>query len=167
HFGPGATVDSAPSTNEDLVVPHKEWAALDQVISEQQLKGQNMKLAVRTLNDYFLGHFTYRSWQRGGRTLNPNETPLSRFLLRTPSGHCEYFATAGVLLLRRIGIPARYAVGYAVHEGSGSKFVVRQRDAHAWCLVWNDHSRTWQDFDFTPGSWIEAEAIRSSRFQWF
>jgi transglutaminase-like putative cysteine protease len=48
-----------------------------------------------------------------------NETPLARFLLRTRSGHCEYFATATVLLLRQLGIPARYAVGYAVHEASG------------------------------------------------
>jgi hypothetical protein len=90
---------------------------------------------------------------------------LSRFLLRTRSGHCEYFATATVLLLRQLGIPARYAVGYAVHECAGGKYVVRQRDAHAWCLVWNESSGIWQDFDTTPALWVKAEADRASPLQ--
>src|SRR5262249_43284954 len=79
---------------------------------------------------------------------------------------CEYFATATTLLLRQDGIPARYAVGYAVHENSsGRKYVVRQRDAHAWCLVWDEEKGSWQDFDTTPASWLEAEGMRVSRFQ--
>ena len=69
------------------------------------------------------------------------------------------------MLLRQLGIPARYAVGYAVHETSGRKYVVRQRDAHAWCLVWNATSETWQDFDTTPASWVAAEASRASPMQ--
>ena len=43
-------------------------------------------------------------------------TPLADFLLRTRSGHCEYYATATVLLLRAAGIPARYAHANAVHN---------------------------------------------------
>jgi hypothetical protein len=97
--------------------------------------------------------------------MSTNETPLSRFLLNTRKGHCEYFATAGALLLRFAGIPTRYAVGYAVHEGSGQKYVVRQRDAHAWCLVWDKLSQTWLDFDPTPASWVAAEAQRASVLQ--
>ncbi len=104
-------------------------------------------------------------WQEQDHSSNTNETPLARFLLHTRSGHCEYFATATVLLLRQLDIPARYAVGYAVHEASGNKFVVRQRDAHAWCLVWNEDKQLWQDFDTTPGSWVQAEAQRASPLQ--
>jgi hypothetical protein len=69
------------------------------------------------------------------------------------------------LLLRRAGIPARYAVGYAVHEGAGQKYVVRQRDAHAWCLVWDKDEGRWRDFDPTPPSWVAAESERDSRWQ--
>ena len=69
------------------------------------------------------------------------------------------------MLLRQLRIPARYAVGYAVHEASGNKYVVRQRDAHAWCLVWNETARTWQDFDTTPASWVKAEGDRASPMQ--
>jgi hypothetical protein len=86
--------------------------------------------------------------------------------LSSRSGHCEYFATATVLLLRELHIPARYAVGYAVHETSGKGYVVRERDAHAWCLAWDSREKIWKDFDTTPGSWIAAEEQRASAWQW-
>jgi hypothetical protein len=71
-----------------------------------------------------------------------------------------------VLLLRKLGFEARYAVGYAVQEKAGDrKFVGRQRDAHAWCLVWNKDKGVWQDFDATPATWVEAEAAHASAFQ--
>jgi hypothetical protein len=71
-----------------------------------------------------------------------------------------------VLLLRELKIPARYAVGYAVHEKSGKGYVVRERDAHAWCLVWNSRKKRWEDFDTTPASWIAEENRRASPLQW-
>ncbi|HWH69656.1 MAG TPA: transglutaminase domain-containing protein, partial [Candidatus Sulfotelmatobacter sp.] len=146
-------------------VPSRETKALDQVIADLHLKEQSPQQAIRTLTAFFLDKFTYSTWQETPRWRRSQETPLSRFLLSTRSGHCEYFATSGVLLLRRLGIPTRYAVGYAVHEGSGRKYVVRQRDAHAWCLVWDERTGLWQDVDFTPASWVEAEAQRASLFQ--
>jgi hypothetical protein len=72
-----------------------------------------------------------------------------------------------VLLLRELGIPARYAVGYAVHEPSGHGYVMRERDAHAWCLAWNEHNKTWENFDTTPASWVAEENKRASIMQWF
>jgi len=166
-YAPGPTIDSPANTNEDLNVPPREQPALDQVISELQLKPSDRKQALRTLSAFFqdTDKFHYRPWQDDRGLRFKNETPLASFLLRTRSGHCEYFATATVLLLRQLGIPARYAVGYAVHEGAAGKYVVRQRDAHAWCLVWNEVSGVWQDFDTTPPSWVTAEASRASPMQ--
>jgi hypothetical protein len=171
-YGPGETIDSPPGTSpdpdEDLDVPDREKESLDAVIDQLQLRGAKRDRALRTLGGFFADKFSYSTWQgaRTGRTRGTNETPLSRFLLSTRTGHCEYFATATVLLLRRLEIPARYAVGYAVHEGSGRKYVVRQRDAHAWCLVWDKDTNTWQDFDTTPASWVEVEAKRAAPLQW-
>jgi len=166
-YEPGTTIDSPPDTNLDTHVPEKEKPALDQVIEELQLRHQSRRQVLHTLSAFFqdTNKFSYSTWQEPGRFRGTNETPLSRFLRRTRRGHCEYFATATVLLLRRLEIPARYAVGYAVHEATGSHYVVRQRDAHAWCLVWNPVSATWQDFDTTPASWVEAEAGRASPMQ--
>jgi len=166
-YGPGPTIDSPANMDEDLAVPPREQPALNQVIAELQLKQPSRKQALRTLSAFFQDpdKFHYSAWQGYGGSRTTNETPLSRFLLRTRSGHCEYFASATVLLLRQLGIPARYAVGYAVHEGAGGKFVVRQRDAHAWCLVWNENTGTWQDFDTTPAAWVTAEASPASPMQ--
>jgi len=89
---------------------------------------------------------------------------LSDFLLNSRSGHCEFFATATVLLLRAAGVPARYAVGYSAGEFSKLEnlIVVRGRHAHAWSLVYLNGN--WHNFDTTPSSWQSIEAETVSRF---
>jgi transglutaminase-like putative cysteine protease len=165
-YGPGATHDSGPSAPEDLDVPPLEADALDQVLAQLNLKGKPPETVARELTRFFLANFNYSTWQDAPpRAAGTNETPLGRFLLQTRSGHCEYFATAGTLLLRAAGIPARYAVGYVVHEGSGHKYVVRQRDAHAWCLYWDQQASQWRDLDLTPASWLDIERKRAPAFQ--
>lgn len=167
-YGPGATFDGLPdvSANEvnDLTVPATEAPALDQVIAEMQLNATNASDAEKRLavQAFFAHKFTYTTWLAAPRRGNQTNSPLTRFLLSRRSGHCEFFATATVLLLRELGIPARYALGYAVHEASGSGYVVRERDAHAWCLVWNRESRIWEDLDTTPGSWVAIEGRNAS-----
>ncbi len=168
-YGPGNTIDGPANTNEDLLVPPREIPALDQVIAQLGLQQQTPEQAVKTLNSWFQRQFTYSVYERG-ENARPGrrgavDSPLTRFLLKTHRGHCEYFATAGVLVLRRLGIPTRYAVGYAIHEGTGGKYIARQRDAHAWCLVWNEKHRLWRDIDFTPSVWVQEEGLRASRFQ--
>jgi transglutaminase-like putative cysteine protease len=76
--------------------------------------------------------------------------PVSRFLLSTSAAHCEYFASAAVLLLRCLGVPARYVIGYYAHErDADGRIVVRQRDAHAWAEAWID-GKGWITLDATP-----------------
>jgi len=134
--GRGGTIDAPPDTLEDYLVPGREKYALRQVIDEAHLAGLGRAETLQAIQRFFEARFSYRTWQVPfGRRGITNETALGRFLLKDRSGHCEYFATATVLLLRELKIPARYAVGYAVHEHSGNGYVVRQRDAHAWCLV--------------------------------
>ncbi len=164
--GPGATIDAGPIDAEDVQgVPEGETAALDKVIDELNLRGKTPQQAMQALQSFFATRFTYRLWQDRMEGAITNETALGHFLHTSRSGHCEYFATATVLLLRRLGIPARYAVGYAVHESNGkNSFVVRQRDAHAWAQVY--HHGTWHELDTTPGTWMKAEGQRASAFQW-
>lgn len=164
-YGPGPTADSTP-TDADLDAStrsSKEGSALDAVLEELNLKSKTLDDALFVLRSFFQTKFAYALWDARNVVTRTNETPLSRFLIETRRGHCEYFATATVLLLRKAGFPARYAVGYAVNEASGSGYVVRQRDAHAWCLVWRNGA--WEDFDTTPGGWVAAEAKRRSPFQ--
>jgi hypothetical protein len=169
-YGPGATFDSPPDagTNRmDLTVPANEVPALERVISGLGISGATGPEKLRAIQHFFDTKFSYSVWMGADKMPGTNETALSRFLLQSRSGHCEYFATATVLLLRELGIPARYAVGYAVDERSGRGYVVRERDAHAWCLVWNAAAQTWEDFDTTPASWLAEENKHAPAMQWF
>jgi transglutaminase-like putative cysteine protease len=60
--------------------------------------------------------------------------PIEYFLFTSKKGYCNYYASAEVLMLRSLGIPARLAVGYA--EGDVQQndkyFTVRRKDSHAW-----------------------------------
>lgn len=78
--------------------------------------------------------------------------PVSRFLLSRAPAHCEYFAAAAVLLLRCVGVPSRYVIGYYAHERDITRaLLIRQRDAHAWTEAWID-GRGWITVDATPAS---------------
>jgi len=77
--------------------------------------------------------------------------PTASFLLdENKAAHCEYFASAAAMLLRSLGIPTRYVIGYYVHERDGDATIVRMRDAHAWCESWID-GVGWISVDATPG----------------
>ncbi len=149
-------------TNEDLLVPTNEIPALQQVISRLNLSEKNEDEKLLAINQFFVNNFTYTLRQDPP---TPDSPALARFLLQTRSGYCEYFATATVLLLRQLGIPARYAVGYYVHEAAGHGYVVRERDAHAWCMVWDEKKQVWKNFDTTPPSWVAQGQDTGSIFQ--
>ena len=91
--------------------------------------------------------------------------PIEEFLLERKAGHCEFFATTSVLLLRQMGVPARYVTGYAIQEYNPllDMFVVRRRHAHAWAVAFIDGQ--WQTIDTTPSIWLEAEAEQSTFLQ--
>jgi transglutaminase-like putative cysteine protease len=69
-------------------------------------------------------------------------------------GHCQYFATAAVLLLRRAGHTARCVVGFASDEIADRVVVFRGLHAHAWVEVVNSQGR-WQRVDPTPAVYLE------------
>ncbi len=169
-FGSGEIMDDQPEANEsmpdeDLYVPTNEVASLDKFVSLLKVSDKSDDQKILALGTYFSDNFKYSLWQDTPPIPSTNTTALARFLFETRSGHCEYYATATVLLLREMGIPARYAVGYYVHETSGNSYVVRLRDAHAWCLAWDKKRRLWQNVDTTPPSWVAEEKERGSPLQ--
>ncbi len=158
-FNRNLSFDSLPTEN-DLQIPKQEKPALDKIISQLDIKGKSPSEILNRVDRFFIKNFTY-SLKLANK--ENSSTPLSTFLLQTRSGHCEYFATATTLLLRAAGIPARYAVGYSVHEFSQleNQYIVRNRHAHAWTMVYlNDQ---WQAFDTTPADWTRIEDATASR----
>jgi transglutaminase-like putative cysteine protease len=81
-----------------------------------------------------------------------NKNPLEWVLFEYKQGYCVYYATAEVLMLRSVGVPARMAVGFAQgeYERDSNKYVVRRLDAHAWPEVYFP-GIGWVEFEPTAG----------------
>jgi transglutaminase-like putative cysteine protease len=82
--------------------------------------------------------------------------PIEWFLFDYKKGFCNYYATAEVLMLRSLGIPARIAVGFAqgVYQEEEQHFEVREKESHAWPEV------------YFPGiGWVEFEPTVSQPMQ--
>jgi transglutaminase-like putative cysteine protease len=77
-----------------------------------------------------------------------NRDPLLWVLFDYKKGFCMYYASAEVLMLRSLGIPARLAVGFAEGQYNEEEqtYTVIRTDAHAWPEV------------YFPGiGWVEFE----------
>ncbi len=131
---PGARAQPAPA--EFGSPPAGRDLALDGVTREierlaAEVAGQGpaAERAAR-LEDHLLVEYDYTLDLLGSASANPVED----FLLRWGRGHCEYFASALVLMLRAQGIPARLVTGYLGGEYNPFEgfYVVRQSNAHAW-----------------------------------
>lgn len=130
---------------------------------------------VERLESHFHGNFRY-TLSDVGRT---GDDRLEDFLFRTRAGHCEYFATAMVLMLRSQDVPARLVTGFLGGELNffESYFVVRQSNAHAWVEAYLPDEGRWAVFDPTPPVgrpgltettlWsLAAEAYDNLLFRW-
>jgi len=97
-----------------------------------------------------------RLQQRCSYTLDLTDADADRdgvedFLFHLRRGHCEYFASATTVMCRAVGLRARLATGFRPNEydDDARRYVVRQRDAHAWTEVYTP-SRDWVIVDATP-----------------
>ena len=170
HFNENTSFD-APPTDQDLSLLLEDQVLFKKLATTLNLYGYPPQQILDKIANFFNRHFHYSLYPPSPQDevlkVRKMEWPLERFLYHTKAGHCEYFATATVLLLRTVGIPARYVAGYAVEEFSDleNAYIVRQRHAHAWSLAYLEGR--WQEFDTTPANWLELEAETVSSWQMF
>ncbi len=149
----------APPSRFDLGIPPSEAETVHAVVEKLGITSSAPETALKRITGYFEQGFEY------SLVLSSPDgvaAPVSRFLSKTRSGHCEYFASASVLMLRAAGIPARYVKGYAVHEFSEleNQYLIRERDAHAWATAYVNGQ--WRTLDTTPeGYTFRGEGGRS------
>ncbi len=88
----------------------------------------------------------------------PQGKDLALWLLNeSDTGYCVHFATATTLMLRSMGIPARYVSGYCVEAKSDSvKTIVTSDNAHAWVEYFDDNIG-WVPLEATPPSFTVPE----------
>ena len=83
------------------------------------------------------GKYTYNL--EYDQTLDKQEDVVVSFLYEYKQGICQHFASAGVVMFRSLGIPARYVGGlYAGNVEGGEWTVVVANAAHAWVEIYQD-----------------------------
>ncbi len=84
---------------------------------------------------------------------DPTRSPLIDFLFHLRKGHCEYFATAHVVMCHALGVRARLATGFSVagSPADDGSYLIRQRHAHAWTEVYTPQT-DWFIVDATPAA---------------
>ena len=95
----------------------------------------------------------------GRYTLSPYVIPADEdfalyFLQESRQGYCIHFATAAILMLRALDVPARFVSGFAVivpEENVGKPFRVTDRNAHAWVEVFYSEAG-WVPLEVTPAA---------------
>ncbi len=94
-----------------------------------------------------------------GRYGEVSEHLIDEFWLDRRLGFCEHFASAFVVVMRALGIPARIVTGFqgADRELQDGYLVVRQSQAHAWTEVWIG-GQGWLRID--PTAAVAPERVR-------
>jgi len=78
--------------------------------------------------------------------------PIDWFIFESKEGFCNYYATAEIIMLRSIGIPARLVVGFneGDYQPEDRSYQVKVQNSHAWPEV------------YFPGfGWVEFEPTAS------
>ncbi len=99
--------------------------------------------------------------------------PIEDFISNHRTGHCEYFASALVMMLRSLDVPARLAVGYKGGDFNrvGQYYIVRQLHTHAWVEAYLSSEQVpehqpgvWLRLDPTPQSILNKSLIEELRW---
>lgn len=142
----------------------------DEIVGQEKATRLKRADIVRRLRDHFLkpGAYNYtldfaRVHRQGWRD------PIEDFVANHRSGHCEYFASALVMMLRSQGIPARMVVGFrgGEYNALGDYYQVMQRHAHAWVEVYlppdEARSESPPEADASPlGGWLRVDPTPGS-----
>lgn len=109
---------------------------------------------VKAVEKYFkTSNFVYD--QHNVAMPKENEDYVDQFLFETQHGYCDNFSTSMVVLLRTIGIPARWTKGYAAGTrinmaGTERVYKVTNNNAHSWVEVFFPNVG-WVPFEPTKG----------------
>ena len=143
----------------DLQMTQDSWAVL-----RRQLK---LDTQARTIGDIRTIIFDYlreaMTYDETARTMNGGGDFLQYTLERSGHGYSVHYATAAVLMLRYMGVPARYVEGYylsaedAARYKAGETITLTEENAHAWAEYYVS-GVGFVPFEVTPG-YIDDEEL--------
>ncbi|MDA0658166.1 MAG: DUF3488 and DUF4129 domain-containing transglutaminase family protein [Planctomycetota bacterium] len=141
----------------------KLWQITEALARSSETRQPSRIRLCRYLESHFLTNrdYTYSLGRSPSRQLDVD--PIEDFVSNHKSGHCEYFASALVIMLRSQGIPARMVMGYkgGDYNEPGKYYVVRHLHAHAWVEAFierDDAEEAGVKLDATDeGAWLRLD----------
>lgn len=109
-------------------------ALADEIVVSEELESASMFDKALALERHFQSPSRYKYSLSLNFVRDKTIDPIEDFVSNHRTGHCEYFASALVMMLRKQGIPARMVIGYRGGDlnSLGSYYQVREKHAHAW-----------------------------------
>lgn len=156
-----------PYAAEYLRFPDNLTKTLDHHLSRAPVMAANQQKPtdrglIESVKQYLLNNYSYSLDEPRNNGVNP----VGEFLNKTKRGHCELFASAAGMMMRRLGIPCRYVTGLFCVEAhpSGQYFVARFGDAHAWMEAYLRDEKRWILVEATPPAGIPSH---KHEWNWF
>lgn len=162
---PSELADSGALASEAFPYPYKASFTYDD--AEKLPDNEERLLLAGLIQKMLQGPSSTYSWDLD--KLDAGVDPVIYFLEHDRKGYCMHFASAGVLLLRNLRVPARYTAGYVVpqsgfrktEEGSFRADVI-DRNGHAWVEIYLD-GIGWMPVEMTPGYGGSSEELPTSK----
>ncbi|MBK7705004.1 MAG: DUF3488 domain-containing protein [Acidobacteria bacterium] len=149
------TAYAADDFRKYLQLPDDLDPRIDTLASDVIKNKSNRYDQAKAVEEFLQTRFGYTLEQKAS-----GEQPVADFLFNVKEGHCEYFSSAMVLMLRTQGIAARIVNGFQQGEynETAGVFVVKQKDAHSWVEVYFPKDKVWVTFDPTPFAGLNGDA---------
>lgn len=144
-----------------LEIPRKTQIELRRIADQEGFLDSELTVSekIEMVKNYISNSKTY--------SLKTTKMPSGKdfatwFLNESDTGYCVHFATAGTLMLRAVGIPARYVTGYYATAYANQTVTVTTDNAHAWVEYYSD-TAGWIPLECTPSSFQPARYVGSQR----
>lgn len=138
-----------------LQVPETVPARVKTLAAKLTKNARNPYDKVKTIESYLAANYPY---DMSITTVPDKRDVVDYFLFDLKKGYCTYHSTAMVIMLRSIGIPARWVKGFTAGTESGDGlYEVTMANAHAWVEVYfADYG--WLPFEPTPSFSLPADS---------
>ena len=130
-------------------LPERVGDLAEEITSEED----NPYDKARAIENYFVGNgFVYET--NDVAIPGENDDYVDQFLFETQLGYCDNFSSSMTVLLRSLGIPARWVKGFTEGEFVGAAGDYREYE------VTNNNAHSWVEVYFPEVGWVPFEPTR-------
>lgn len=155
--------------NNYLQLPKTVPLRVKQLAHEITMNSPNPYSKVKAVVQHLHDNSKYKYEREDVPAIQPGHDFVDQFLFEDLRGYCDHFSTSMVVMLRSVGIPARWVKGFTAGKESGRDqkgnyiLEVRNKDTHSWVEVYFPEIG-WLPFEPTPtfSSPLQVESLAAA-----